>query len=321
MTDLKREVEKAEKRIRPHVRETALEYSLPLSREAGCNVYLKLENTQFTGSFKVRGAVNKLLTLTEKERAAGVVAASTGNHGLAVAFGMKRLGIGGTIYLPEDVSARKLGMFSGFDADLRHHGKDCLASERFARAEAERRGAVYISPYNDEQVVAGQGTVGVELMRQAESVDAVFASVGGGGLISGVAGLLKAGGRECRVVGCLPCNSPFMYDSVKAGRIVDSPLLPTLSDGTAGGIEEGAVTFDLCRRLVDDWVLVAEDEIRHAMKYVFDAHGFVIEGAAGVTVAALLKRRDLLPQDKGANIIVVICGGNVDPAKFKELIR
>lgn len=307
----------AQRDLGPYIRATPLEPSADLARETGGRVFLKLENLQHTGSFKVRGALNRLLALDEGEKKAGVVTASSGNHGMASAFGMRRLGIEGTIFLPETASPLKVRMLETLGAAVRFHGSDCEATETYARQQADRTGKVYISPYNDPVVVGGQGTIGLEILARLPRVDCVMVAVGGGGLISGIAGAVKALRPQARIVGCLPENSPAMAASVKAGRIVAVPARETLSDGTAGGIEPGAVTFDPCRTLVDDWVLVSEAEIRSAMIRVFDNHRLVIEGAAGVTVAGFLK---MAPQLAGRTVALVVCGGNIDTAVFKRII-
>jgi threonine dehydratase len=317
MLDIKSEVLAAEARIRPYIRRTPLEYSFFLSEMSGANVYLKLENLQYTGSFKTRGAISRLLSLDPQERAAGVIAASTGNHGLAVAFGSSRLKTQCTIYLPQNASPQKVRMLRNYRAEVKFHGNDCEETEISARAEAEKAGQVYISPYNDPRVIGGQGTIAFELFEQLEQVDCIMASVGGGGLISGIAGYAKQLKKDIEIVGCLPKNSAAMYDAVKQGRIVESEMSPTISDGTAGGIEAGAITFEPCRRFVDDWVRVAEEEIQAGMKNIFEEHRYVIEGAPGVVVAAFQK---IMPQLKGKNVILVMCGGNIEIEKFKQLV-
>ena len=317
MINISKEVLAAEGRIRPFIRETPLNYSFFLSKLGNCEAYLKLENLQHTGSFKARGALNKLFSLSAPERRAGVVAASTGNHGLAVAYGASKLGINGTIFLPENASPQKVQALRNYKIEIRFYGNDCEATESHARAEARKTGQIYLSPYNDPKVVGGQGTIAVEILRQCESVDSIMVSVGGGGLISGIAGYVKDLRGDIEIIGCLPENSPVMYDSVRAGRIVDSAVSPTLSDGTAGGIEAGAITFEPCRRYIDDWVLVSENEIRDGMKLVFEHERFVIEGAAGVVVASFVKIRKKL---KGRNVALVMCGGNIDTEKFKQLV-
>ncbi len=317
MIDVREEVLAAEARIRPLVRETPLEEAFDLGEAARCEAFLKLENLQATGSFKLRGALSKLLALDAAQRRRGVVAASTGNHGLAVAYGLQKLGIQGSIYLPENASPQKVELLRRYGADVRFHSTEPEETERRARAEAERNGQVYLSPYNDPQVVGGQGTIAVELMQQLPAVECVLAAVGGGGLIGGVAGYLKAVRPGVEVIGCLPAHSPVMYASIRAGRIVEMPAKPTLSDGTAGGIEAGALTFDLCRRYVDDWVLVEEAQIRQAMRRIFEEHRLVIEGSAGVPVAAFLQIKDRLA---GKKVALILCGGNVDVEVFKRLV-
>jgi threonine dehydratase len=307
----------AASRIRPLVRHPPLAPSPDLSSENGGSVFLKLENIQHTGSFKVRGAINRLMTLSPDQRKAGIVTASSGNHGLAVAFGMNRLGIDGVVYLPKSASALKVQLLKNLGATVRFHGSACEETEAYARRQAEKRGQVYISPYNDPFVVGGQGTVGLEILDRLPHVDCIMVSVGGGGLIAGIAGVVKAVRQATRIVGCLPDRSPVMAASVQAGRIVDIDNQDTLSDGTAGGIEAGAITFDPCRSLVDDWVLVGEQDIRTAMVRVFDNHRLVIEGAAGVAVAGFLK---MAGQLSGKTVVVVICGGNIDVNLFKSLI-
>jgi threonine dehydratase len=281
---------------------------------------LKLENVQLSGSFKIRGALNKLLSLEPAQRAKGVVTASTGNHGLAVAYGLRKLDIPGTIYLPEGASQQKVCRLRDYGVELQFQGGDCLETELIARARARETGAVYVSPYNDPQIVGGQGTISVELLRQMDHVDVVFASVGGGGLIGGISGHLKEMYQKTRVVGCLPQNSPVMAESVRAGRVVPCHVLPTLSDGTAGGLEEDAITLELCQRYVDDWTIVTEDEIAAAMRFMFERHQLVVEGAAGVAVAGFLRLKDVLKRDRPTNVVIVICGGNIEIEQFKQVV-
>jgi threonine dehydratase len=311
------EVQIAADAIRSHVVETPLMPSPALSLRTTASVYLKLENRQHTGSFKLRGATNKILSLSDRERARGVVTASTGNHGLAVAHASAQLGVAATIYLPESASPQKVEKLRYFPVELRFVAGDAVNAEITARRVGEEEGKPYISPYNDPQVMAGQGTIGVELLRQRPALDAVFISVGGGGLIGGIAGYLKAVRPEIQIVGCLPVNSPVMAESVRQGQIVEMDTLPTLSDGTAGGIEEGAITFAACQQFVDGWMLVGESEIADAVRLVHQEHGEVIEGAAGVAVASLLLRSE---RWQGKTVAVVICGGNIDTSIFDKIV-
>ena len=271
-------------------------------------MYCKLENLQHTGSFKARGAMNRVLSLSDAERAAGIVAASTGNHGAAAARSAGVVGIPCHVFVPPGVDPSKLANIRRYGATIEEHGTDPADAERHARAYAAERGATYVSPYNDAEVVAGQGTVGIELDRQLERIDTVFVAMGGGGLGVGIAGVLKGLGRPTRIVACSPENSAVMAASVRAGRILDMPSQPTLSDGTAGGVEADAITFDLCRELIDDFVTIPEDDIAETLRQFIDAHHLLIEGAAAVAVAGLAQRRDVIA---GGTVVVVLCGGNI----------
>ena len=304
---------KAEARLRPYLRETPL-----LSSPLGDNVFVKLETLQPTGSFKVRGALNKLSSLDADQKARGVVAASTGNHGAAVAYALKRLELNGIVFVPENASPTKVEAIKRLGGEVRVHGDDGVVAERQARAYAAEQGLVYVSPYNDLEVVAGQGTLGVELARQLDKVDVVLIALGGGGLVSGVAAYLKTVRPSTEIIACSPKNSAVMMASVQAGKIVDLPSLPTLSDGTAGGVEAGAVTFDLVRTLVDDYVTVSEEEIKAAMRRFIELHHMLLEGAAGVVVAAYLKLQERLVNK---NVVLVICGSNIGLADLREVLR
>jgi len=317
MMNVLQEILQAEHKIRPYIRETPLEYSVPLSKLTGSRVYLKLENLQYTGSFKVRGAMNALLSLTPEQRARGVVTASSGNHGIAVAFGLHTLKIHGTIFVPEDTSSSKVAAIRNYGAHMRFWGADCVLTEGHARSYAAQKEMVYISPYNNAQVVGGQGTIGVELCRQIEHVDVVLAALGGGGMISGIAEYLKALFLHAEVIGCSPENSPVMAKSVQAGHILEMESLPTLSDGTAGGVEQDAITFPLCQRLVDDYVLVSEEEIRQAMRLCIETQHMLIEGAAGVPLAALLKTPERFREK---TVVVVLCGANLSLETLKAVL-
>jgi threonine dehydratase len=311
------EITQAEQRIRPYIRETPVEHSLVLSEMGQSNVFLKLENLQLTGSFKLRGAMNKLLGLSLEQRAQGLVTASSGNHGAAVAYGLRSLGLPGQIFVPENASPVKVELIRRFGAEVHPYGNDSGLTELYARDYANQHGRVYISPYNDEQIIAGQGTIGVELARQLEQIEAVFVTVGGGGLISGIAGYLKAINPGVIIVGCLPENSPVMAESVKAGRIIEMESQPTLSDGSAGGIEPGAITFEFCQKLVDDYVLVNEAEIKAAMRLIIESQHTLVEGSAGVAVAAYLKAKESF---QSKNVVIVLCGANISLETLKSVL-
>lgn len=307
----------AANRIAAHIRETPLDYSPALSELSGANVYLKLENLQHTGSFKLRGAFNKLLSLTPEERAAGGVAASSGNHGAAIAYAMSKLGVTGVIFVPEQTSPTKVDAIKRAGGEVRFFGNDGLDTEMHAREYAEQNDMVYLSPYNDLDVIAGQGTCGVEIARQLSAIDAVFIAVGGGGLISGVGSFLKSVNPATSVIACQPLASAVMTESVKAGEILDLPSEPTLSDGTAGGIEAGSITFDICRDLVDEYQVVTEEQIADAMCLFIDSHHMLPEGAAGVAIAGFLASAE---KYQGKNVVIIVCGGNISRETLKKVI-
>lgn len=307
----------AERRIRAHARETPLEASAVLQAATGCNVYYKLENLQHTGSFKFRGAISKMLALPRVQRDRGVIAASSGNHGMAVAYGAGLLHIEATIFVAADASPLKIERIRQLGGHVEFAGDNCVHAELAARTYARKNGQCYISPYNDEDVIAGQGTIGCELIKQLAEIDVVFVAVGGGGLISGIASYVKAVSPDIEVIGCQPQNSPVMQASIAAGRIVEIAEQPTLSDGTAGGIEKDAITFALCRKLVDDFVLISEPEIAAAVRRLLSDEGWLIEGAAGVAVAGFLQRAEHY-RDK--NVVIVLCGRNIAPETLKSIL-
>jgi len=314
LSDLQSLCHEAAGRISPHVRHTPAEYSHALSEVSGAEVYLKLENLQATGSFKLRGATNALLSIGTG--ATRVVAASSGNHGMAVAHAARVAGLYPLIFVPEGAAPSKVEAIEALGAEIRRVEGDPVLAETTARTHADETGLPYLSPYNDPRVVAGQGTIGVELASDLDRVDVLFASVGGGGLISGAGGYLK-GARGTRVVACSPVNSAVMHESLRAGRVLDLPSLPTLSDGTAGGVEPGAITFDLCREIVDDSLTVSEDEIRVAMRLIIGRHHTLIEGSAAVAVAAFLQTAD---RWAGKQVAIVLCGANVGIGVLKKVL-
>jgi threonine dehydratase len=236
MFDFKSAVRDAKSRIISYVRETPLDYSAALSKITQTNIYLKCENLQYTHSFKVRGAFNKILSLSTAQRQQGIVTASTGNHGAAVAFCLSKLNMSGTIFVPEHVSPVKEANIRNYSNSLRHYGNDSVLTELHAIDYAKAHHLPYISPYNDEFVIGGQATVGLELTQQLDKIDAVFVPVGGGGLIAGIAGFVKTVSPHTQIIGCLPENSPVMFESIKAGKIITMDAKPTLSDATAGGV-------------------------------------------------------------------------------------
>ncbi|MBZ5532361.1 MAG: threonine/serine dehydratase [Acidobacteriia bacterium] len=314
--ELARMVTAAHARIRSSVLETPAELVSDLFPGKLAHVYFKREDLQDTGSFKLRGATNKILSLTAQQSARGVIAASNGNHGLGVAAAARRAGVTAEVYVSAQVSPAKAQRIEQLGATIQRAGSNPLDAELAARAAAEQSGKVFISPYNDLEVMAGQGTIAVELLNQVPDMDAIFVAVGGGGLIGGIGAFLKHASPKIEVVGCWPQNSRVLYESIKAGRILDVPEDYTLSESTAGGLEPGSVTLGVCRNVIDRSVLVSEDEILATIRRVRDAQGWIMEGAAAVAVAAFEKEAG---RYAGKTVVVVICGGNVSPEVAKKI--
>ena len=314
--DYAAKIKEAYERIKNDIRRTPVEYSEPLSRETGAKVYVKWECDQTTGSFKLRGALNKLRSLSPEDRAKGVVSASTGNHGLAISHASRLEGIGLKLFLPETVAEVKKKRIEDMGIDVEVRGASCDKAEAIAREFAARTGRVFVSPYNDWDIVFGAGTVGLELAADLARFDDVLVPVGGGGLIAGIAAYLKAVRPGVRTIGVEPETSAFMAASLAAGRLVEIDERPTIADAVAGGIEPGSITFPLCRDLVDAIEIVPEALIARAMALVFERHGRMIEGAGALPFAALLRA----PAGRaGRTVVAVVSGGNIAVERFREI--
>ncbi|MCU0244084.1 MAG: pyridoxal-phosphate dependent enzyme [Acidobacteria bacterium] len=266
--DFLRGVPEAYRRIEADIRRTPFERSEPLSRDFAADIHVKWECDQVTGSFKLRGALNKLRSLSPGERARGVVSASTGNHGLAISHAAKLEGVGLKLFLPETVAAVKRERIEALGVDVEVRGASCDRAEALAREFAAGAGRVFISPYNDPDIVFGAATTGLELAADLARFDDVLVPLGGGGLVAGVAGYLRAVRPSVRVFGVEPDTSAFMAASIAAGRLVDIEERPTVADAVAGGIEPGSITFPLCRDLLDGVVVVPEALVPRAMALV-----------------------------------------------------
>jgi threonine dehydratase len=320
---LAREVATLSENVAPKVAEhavrTPLTHFAGASEESKSNLLVKCEHQQRTGSFKLRGALSKVLSLSEEERTRGIVTASSGNHGLGVAQALESLGGRGIVCVPEGASSAKLLALSRFDVELRTLGRESGETEVLGRQLAEELGMTFVSPYNDLDVIAGQGTIGLEIVEQLDSrpLDAVVVAVGGGGLISGIAASVKAALPGTRVIGASPANDAAMAASVRAGQIIEIEAQPTLSDGTAGGIEPGSITFPLCAELVDEWVLVSEEQIGEALRLAIDTEHQLIEGAAAVALAAGMQSGKAVPDQ---TIAVVSCGANISTSTLRTAL-
>ena len=311
-------VDEALSRISSLIRKTPLQYSPSLSEKTGSEVYLKLENFQVTGSFKARGAANKLMILS-KDKPERIITASSGNHGSAVANAAAELGLEVLIFLPKTVSPAKLNKIKLFGAEVVLTEADGRTdAETAARQYAEENQLPYLSPYNDLDVITGQATTAAEVFKENKNFDAVFIAMGGGGLISGMGGYLKQKISEIRVIACSPENSAAMHHAIEAGRIETIEHLETLSDGTAGALEFGTITFDFCKSVVDHSITVSEKEIASAMKDFIGEHQMMIEGAAGVAIAGLLKEKEKYRDKK---VLIVICGGNISNQTLVEVLK
>ena len=320
MNELVKNIVAANRRIKAvegGVRETPLDESGVFSERTGANFLLKGEHLQRTGSFKMRGAMNKMLCLTDEERLKGVITASSGNHGMATTQAASVAGLEVTVYLPESVSPLKLANMQRLGANTVLVPGNGVEAEISARAAAESEGKVFVSPYSDFDVIAGQGTVGLEMVEQCRDLAAVYVCVGGGGLISGIGSYLKAFQPQADIIGCWAENSAAMHLCMEKGEIYDTPETPTLSDGSAGGIEPGAITLPLCQQVIDRQLLVSEADIAAAMCDMAAAERFIIEGAAGVALAAALRTAG---DYRGRNIAVVVCGRNITLDSFRSVL-
>lgn len=299
----------AQRNLRGLIGRTPLEYSPLLSHRTGCQLYLKLENWQKTGSFKVRGATNKVASLSETERAKGLVTASSGNHGLGVLYATRAFGgLKATVFVPTNAPRSKVEKLQQFEGQLCIAGKDYDEADLKAQEFARKEGAVYIHAYEDREAIAGQGTVGLEIMSDLPQVEALLVPVGGGGLISGVAIAAKTINPQVRVLGVQSEASPSGYLSLRDGRAYERyEAAPTIADGLAGGF--GKLPLELIKGRIEEIVLVTEEEIRTGVLALLESDQLVVEGAGAVGVAALLAEKIDL---KGQKVVAILSGGNID---------
>ena len=312
------DIEDAKAQIAPHVLRTPLVPAYPLSDATGAEVRLKLELLQPTGAFKLRGATNAIQKLSAEERAKGVVTCSTGNHGRGVAFAAKQLGVRAVICMSELVPQVKIDGIKRFGGEVRIAGKSQDDAEKEALRLTEEEGLVYISPFDHPAVIAGQGTIGLEILEDWADVDTVVVPLSGGGLLAGIAAAIKARKPDTRLVGVTMERGPAMVESLKAGHPVDVVEEPTLADSLGGGIGlDNDYTFTMIRDLVDETCLVSESDIAAAMRALYRDQQLVAEGGAVVGVAALLTGKVAVqPQER---VAVVISGRNVDMDIFTRI--
>ena len=309
----------ARRRITPYVRRTPLVSSAWMSEAAGATVSLKLESLQVQHSFKSRGAFNAVIALRERGALAGrhLVTASAGNHGRSLALAARTFNLPLVVFTPVDAPKTKLDAIRELGATLRAEGGDYDEAERMAKLFAGTSGALFVSPYNDPDVVAGASTIALEVFEDAPDVDTVVVPIGGGGLIGGVAAVAKAIRPGCRVVGVEAAASCAFQTSLRAGRLVEIVPGPTLADGLGGNPDPQTITFELVQRFVDEIVTVTEDEIGRAIVALARSEHLIVEGAGAVGVAALMAGR--VPVT-GRRVGVVVSGSNIDLSKLAALL-
>lgn len=304
----------AHARIRGLVYETPLLPSRYIGARLGVDLHFKAESFQHTGSFKLRGATNKLALMRQGAQA---ITASSGNHGIACSHAAQRTGAQMTVVLPETVSPAKLARIRGYGTDVIIHGADSGLAEAQARALSRERGIRYISPYNDPDIIAGQGTAGVEMLAQHPHLDAVFISLGGGGLVSGIGSVLKAANPAIQVFGVSATASAALAAALRTGSVQDVPHHDTLADGCAGGIDHDAITLPIASTVIDHLIDCSEAEITAALRTMAHAENQIVEGAAALALAGFLQ---MAPTLHGRSVAIVVCGANYDPAKIMPLL-
>lgn len=279
-------------------------------------MWLKLENYQVTGSFKIRGATNKLLSLSEEERKRGVVTSSSGNHAQGVAYAARELGVKATVVVPELTPKVKIDAIKEYGVNLIVEGREYMDSERLARRIERDEGLTFVSPYNDLDLIKGQATVALEMVEDQPDLDVVLVPVGGGGLASGVASVYKLA-TDSTVIGVQSVASPVMYECIRKGHIHDIPLMDSYAEGLHGGLEEGSVTYEICRDLIDSWIILEENAILEAIGFMLHSHHMLVEGAAAVGPAAVMTDPGRF---KDKNVGVVISGGNLSEDALRKIV-
>ena len=312
-----RDIEAARARLGRAIYHSPCPQSLTLSRLCGCRTFFKLENLQMTGSFKERGALNKLLQLSEAEARAGVIAASAGNHAQGVAHHATRLKIRSTIVMPKPTPLIKVANTRDLGGEVILHGANYDEALAHAKQLAAERGLTFVHAFDDDAIMAGQGTLGLELLEEETAFDAVVVPIGGGGMISGVAVALKETRPNIRVIGVEPEHYASMKESIRAGHIVEVPAQPTIADGLAVK-RAGERTSEVVRRYVDEIVTVSEDEIASAILKLLEIEKTVVEGGGAAGLAALLFHKVVGLEDR--NVAIIISGGNIDPNLLSKII-
>ena len=310
------QIREAHKKISPYINNTPLLHSSYLSEDR--NVYLKLESLQITGSFKLRGAINKLLSLNDEQKKRGVVAVSTGNHGKGVAYASKQLNIKSTIFMSSMVPDHRREAIESLGARVEIVGTNSDEADLYAKEYSKKNDIPLIHPFDDPMIIAGQGTIGLEMLESLPEVDTVIIPTSGGGLIGGIALAIKLQKPDVKIIATSMKRGPSMYESLKAGKPVDVNEEETLADCLGGSIGlDNEYTFRIAQDTIDDFILIDEDKIAEGIKLNFEKHKLVTEGAAATGVMVI---KDNLSPHIGKNIISLICGGNIDSELFSKIV-
>ncbi len=308
--------EAAFRHVAPHTHRTPLLSSRMLSERTGCSVRLKAEMFQRTGSYKIRGPLNKFMSLSDDERRRGVVCSSAGNHAQGVALAARIHGIHAVVVMAENATPSKIEATRGYGAEVVLHGTIWDDANEKAKELVRDRGLTYVHPFDDLELIAGQGTLGLEVVRDWPDVDVIVVPIGGGGLISGVAMAAKSIKPSIKVIGVESSGAPGMRDSVRAGAVVTLDRVDCIIDGLRVK-RVGETTFDVVRRMVDDIVTLPDERIFEAMLWIMSHAKLVVEGAAAAPVAALLD--GLIEAPAGSNVVCVLSGGNVNLDQLRGL--
>ncbi|RKQ35873.1 hydroxyectoine utilization dehydratase EutB [Oceanobacillus halophilus] len=310
---------KAHQSIRPVVKKTPLIYSKSLSTQYGANIYLKYEHLHESGAFKMRGAVNAINQLSEKEKQKGVTTFSTGNHGLAVALAAKKLGIPSCICVSKNVPNAKLARIKELGATLEVYGEGQDDAEKRCYALQKEQGFTVIPPFDDPNIIAGQGTIALEILEELPTVDCVIAGLSGGGLLSGIGLVMKHTNPDICIYGISIEKGAAMHESLKAKKPITVSESPTLADSLLGGIgANNTYTFPMVKRYADKSFLIPETSIAKGMAYLYQEHGIIVEGAAAIGVGALLDKH--LPLNEQSNVVLIVSGCNVDLEDHSQAI-
>jgi len=312
--DLQR-IKSAQANISAFIRKTPLHQSLPVSNLFKRKILFKLENWQKTGSFKIRGALNRVLTLQPEVRDKGVITASAGNHGLGVALACKIVGAVGKVVVPMNVSDAKLTALQNYEIEIIQHGQDYDEAEALAVTLQEKENLTFVHAFDDPDVIAGQGTIGLEILEDLPEPTTLIVPIGGGGLISGVSAAIKLTNPECKIVGVQSEASPAMQNAIEHGKVIETPIRETLADGLAGRFVS-YLSLSMTQAFVDDVILVSEEAIRASMQLMLEKEHMLVEGSAAVGIAALLEGKVLSCK----RCVVLITGRNISMSLLKKIL-